>query len=365
MWRDMSMADVRDLKRAVHQLLRAKIITQDGREVPLLRSDKSDNAVFDLRNLAATATSVPLEAPVLTVTVDDAQQELDNDWTLPATYDAVFLERGTDGTTFAPLAELGGTVAAYEDTDVTPGTEYFYRVRGISGGTYSPWSNVASGELAEEEEPEVPCVDPVLCAEALVLPFFYDASSVYPDKATAEAILANPLIVASGLAYSSGETTNATEPSSFTAAIVGSTLDVDAVTPYPVISFTEMLTAVWVASVNLVSGDTLTLDYSGSSTPHPKHVKMELFTCVPTFVSQQDADDSTLPTLSGSFNFTVPSTGEFIVRVTWDQQAAGGPYNFTTTLTTSAVLSSSGAFSVNPVIARFTNGACVGEVGRP
>ena len=52
---------------------------------------------------------------------------------------------GTDPATFATIAaDVSGTATSYRDSGLTPNTEYSYRVRGVSSGGPSLWSNIVT-----------------------------------------------------------------------------------------------------------------------------------------------------------------------------------------------------------------------------
>jgi alpha-tubulin suppressor-like RCC1 family protein len=104
--------------------------------------------IYDLREVETAAVPLPIQPPVLTVTEDAPNTELDVTWTLADSYDQLFLERSEDGVTgWTLIATLGGTVTAYDDAAVTIGVEEWYRIRGTQGGAYSAYSNIDSGLL--------------------------------------------------------------------------------------------------------------------------------------------------------------------------------------------------------------------------
>ncbi len=138
---------IRNLMRYADQHKGARIISQEGKIVPGQYSHESKDVLYDLREKEVTAEPAPIQPPVLSLTVDQDDEELDLDWTLPETYDGLFLEKSEDGETWTPLITLPGTQDAYEDADVEAGTVYYYRIRGQVGGAYSVYSNVVSGQL--------------------------------------------------------------------------------------------------------------------------------------------------------------------------------------------------------------------------
>jgi hypothetical protein len=126
------------------------IVGPEGQIAPVKTSRGSVNKLADLRIIETSADPMPIAPPVLSLTVDNDDEELDLEWTLPETYNELFLERSDDGgETWEPLQTLPGTQDAYEDGDVTPGTEYSYRIRGRVGGAYSAYSNIVTGELVD------------------------------------------------------------------------------------------------------------------------------------------------------------------------------------------------------------------------
>ena len=52
---------------------------------------------------------------------------------------------GTDTASFVTIADdVSGTATSYRDSGLAPNTEYSYRVRGVSSGGTSPWSNIVT-----------------------------------------------------------------------------------------------------------------------------------------------------------------------------------------------------------------------------
>ncbi len=137
----------RDILQYGDQHKAAIIVSPEGKIVPGRYSHNSKNVVYDLREVEVSAEPVVIEPPYLTVTEDDPNTELDVSWTLPESYDALYLERSEDGITFSPLATLAGDAASYDDAAVTVGVEEWYRIRGQVGGAYSAYSNIDSGML--------------------------------------------------------------------------------------------------------------------------------------------------------------------------------------------------------------------------
>ncbi len=120
-WLVRNASKVRASQNYTEKHENAVIITPSGRSVPGKFSDESTNVLYDLREPETLPIIVELAAPVLALEVNDDDQALDLSWTLPDTYDSLFLERSEDGITFAALVTLGGSLAIYADADVTVG----------------------------------------------------------------------------------------------------------------------------------------------------------------------------------------------------------------------------------------------------
>ncbi len=54
------------------------------------------------------------------------------------------VERSTDGTTFTQVAQVTANTTTYTDTNLTPNTQYFYRVKAMTGNDSSGYSDVNS-----------------------------------------------------------------------------------------------------------------------------------------------------------------------------------------------------------------------------
>lgn len=76
--------------------------------------------------------TLTIGAPVLSITVDDDNDQLDLEWTNgEPDYTNLYLERSVgDDDNFVPLATLPGNDTSYVDSDVELEVEYFYRIRG-------------------------------------------------------------------------------------------------------------------------------------------------------------------------------------------------------------------------------------------
>jgi hypothetical protein len=66
-------------------------------------------------------------------------------WTDNSTDETGFkVERGTDGVTFAQIATVGAGVESYDDSGLSAGTQYYYRVRAYNDNGNSAYSNTAN-----------------------------------------------------------------------------------------------------------------------------------------------------------------------------------------------------------------------------
>lgn len=54
------------------------------------------------------------------------------------------LERSTDGTNFSEIATLGANIVSYNETAMTPNTQYYYRVKAINATESSVYTSIAS-----------------------------------------------------------------------------------------------------------------------------------------------------------------------------------------------------------------------------
>lgn len=62
------------------------------------------------------------------------------DWTDNSSETGFSIERGTNGTTYAEIAQVAAGVVTYTDTSVNAGTTYYYRVRAFNGNQYSTYA---------------------------------------------------------------------------------------------------------------------------------------------------------------------------------------------------------------------------------
>ena len=73
---------------------------------------------------------------------------IDLAWTDNATNETgVEIERKTGDGGFQPFRSLGPNTTAYEDTSVSPGVAYTYRVRAVNGAGGSSYSNEAQATI--------------------------------------------------------------------------------------------------------------------------------------------------------------------------------------------------------------------------
>ncbi len=88
---------------------------------------------------------IPAAPTVLAVTNSAATVTLT--WTENDTYSLVTIDRATGSGNFLALTTLSGGVATYDDATVSVGTTYSYKVRGLTGGYPSPYSNTVSATV--------------------------------------------------------------------------------------------------------------------------------------------------------------------------------------------------------------------------
>ncbi|ADB38607.1 protein of unknown function DUF303 acetylesterase putative [Spirosoma linguale DSM 74] len=124
---------------------------------PTLRNTRGMRA-FSFDNVAI-ADAIPAVTTLVAKPISEKQIQLS--WTVLPTTQNQILERAT-GTpaNFTPIATLGGTVGAYNDTNIPDifGT-YYYRLRAFSAVSESAYSNVASARpLVLGIEPGEPLV---------------------------------------------------------------------------------------------------------------------------------------------------------------------------------------------------------------
>lgn len=83
-----------------------------------------------------SATSVEIPAPASKVIVN---------WKDNSTTETNFvIERSTDGVSFAQIAQVAANITTYTDSDLTPNTLYYYRVKAITATDSSGYSEVNS-----------------------------------------------------------------------------------------------------------------------------------------------------------------------------------------------------------------------------
>src|SRR5207248_2671515 len=62
--------------------------------------------------------------------------------------------QGAGCTNFTQIDTAAGTATSYQDTGLTPGTSYSYRLRATdAAGNHSPYSNTAAGTTATDTQP--------------------------------------------------------------------------------------------------------------------------------------------------------------------------------------------------------------------
>ncbi len=72
---------------------------------------------------------------------------IDLSWSTGDTYSLQVVDRAVGTGDFDALATIGGSDTTYEDTTVTGGISYSYRVRGLKSGIPSPYSNTATATV--------------------------------------------------------------------------------------------------------------------------------------------------------------------------------------------------------------------------
>lgn len=205
---------------------------------------------------------------------------------------------------------------------------------------------------------KMPCCSCAIgCPLSLLIPAWYNIFDAYADEATAQAVLDDPLRVANCLMTSFiDDPQTGTIPSSFSASFSGDTLSFDIAYNYIA---GPGLNGITYAAVKLAEGDVVTINYSGTSNPYPKRVTFWAFSCTGeaqyAFVtgSERRADTEFIATIAGSFSWTAPAAGEYILQLTWDQPPG---YNFTQVLTTINSYVVAGGFTVHPVLAQYFDG---------
>ena len=104
------------------------------------RVSATNGAAYGATSTVQTVTTF-LVSPTLTTTVVSTT-EIDLAWTAPADATTFKIERSLNGTiwtTLVPSPALTGSSAAYNDTTLTAGTKYYYRISAVSAsGTAAP-----------------------------------------------------------------------------------------------------------------------------------------------------------------------------------------------------------------------------------
>ena len=119
--------------------------SQSGR--PLAADD-----IAGVESIYPAGSGAPPAAPYdLGVAVHPTQpsSSLVLSWTDPASTESGFyVERSTNGSTFAQIASTAANVTTFTNTGLSAGTTYSYRVRAFNGAGNSVYSNIASGATA-------------------------------------------------------------------------------------------------------------------------------------------------------------------------------------------------------------------------
>ncbi len=88
---------------------------------------------------------IPPAAPTALSASATSSTAISLSWTNNATNQSGFyIERSTNGTTFAQIASVGANVTSYNSSGLNSSTQYFYKVRAFNGGGNSAYSNTAS-----------------------------------------------------------------------------------------------------------------------------------------------------------------------------------------------------------------------------
>lgn len=105
---------------------------------------------------ATTAQVAPNAPSGLTATAVSTSQ-IDLKWTDNANNETGYqVERSPNGTTFTKIADLSANVTAYQNTGLTPMTDYYYRVRAVNAVGTSAYSNTGTAKTQNVPVPGAP-----------------------------------------------------------------------------------------------------------------------------------------------------------------------------------------------------------------
>jgi len=91
----------------------------------------------------ASPVTIPRPPSSLTATATSSSQ-INLGWTDNASDETGFeIERSTDGTNFAKIADVGANTTTYSNTGLNASTRYWYRVRAVNSAGASSYTNVA------------------------------------------------------------------------------------------------------------------------------------------------------------------------------------------------------------------------------
>ena len=125
-----------------------------------------------------------LTAPTGLNAITVSTTRIDLSWTDTTSTETGFgIEHSTDGSNWSPEDTVSANVSAYTDTNLSPATTHYYRVRAFDAVTSSNWSNADSATTDEEPLPDPPAAPSSLMATAIDP---YSIELNWTDNATTE-----------------------------------------------------------------------------------------------------------------------------------------------------------------------------------
>jgi fibronectin type 3 domain-containing protein len=123
----------------------------------VVATDAAGNLSLPSNSSTAATTGPPAAPSALTATPASATQ-INLSWTNNAINQTGFkIERSPDGTTFTQIGTAGASSSTYSDPNLSPLTNYYYRVRATNANGDSAYSNVANAAtLADTTPPTAP-----------------------------------------------------------------------------------------------------------------------------------------------------------------------------------------------------------------